>query len=989
MSRHSLGHIGDGGWWRRSIRGAGFVLLLALLGAADAAAQETGRIMGRVTTRSAAPLPGVQVYLLGTEQGTITNEDGRFVIPNVRPGAHQVRVERIGFGSVTQDVTVAAGQTSTVDFLMNEEALGLDEIVVTGTAGAARRREVGNTIAQINVADIASPPPNIDQLLQGRSAGLIVGQGNGSVGSGAQIRLRGAVSVSQSNQPIIYVDGVRVRSDSYARNISPTEGAGRGGNVTASPLNDINPNDIERIEVLKGSAASTLYGTEAAAGVIQIFTKRGSSGSPRWTLQVDQGFNELRPFAPDVDVRPPEEITAESPRGSYSYKLMNLEPYLRKGHRQKYALSVAGGGSALQYFISGQYDGNEGVLPLDLEEKTGLRGNFTFTPFSDLNVQVSTGYTRVDLSNTPAGNNAQGLILNAFRRERNYFSNGNPDTVRLVLNQDTRTRIDRYILGTTVNYQPTAAFTNKLTVGYDAALQDNRSLRPYGYRQEPLGKLYTGSNKYTTLTADFVSSYRLNLSEDINTTLSVGGQSVTEERFIVQAEGTRFAGPGDPDIDAASNRLSWEERVRVVNAGFFGQALLSLKDRYFLTFGVRVDGNSAFGDDLGLQSYPKVSGSYVISDEDFWSERLGVLKLRAAYGQSGRAPGTFDAVRTWVAEGYGGQPIYLPENLGNAELGPERTGETEFGFDWSLFDNRLATEFTWYRQRTKDALFNVRKPPSEGFALTQQENVGEIQNQGIELNVNASLVDMPDWGVDLGFNVYTNKSEVLDLGSAVPFAAGGGWVEVGQPVMVLRGVKIHNGERLEDPVNCESANYVPGNACYEMNVPIGPQQPTLVLGISPAVRLPKNIRLSARGEYMGGHYIYDGPTNEGVNRGIRWPTCADYYELTDNDRGNEATADRRYWCDSRFYQRGTRTWKADFFKLRDVTVQVPLGGLIPRTASSTLTVSAQNWYRWRNKDFPIFDPEMVPNTGFGNQNPSITEHIPPTSSIVASVRVVF
>jgi TonB-dependent starch-binding outer membrane protein SusC len=723
--------------------------------------------------------------------------------------------------------------------------------------------------------------------------------------------------------------------------------------------------------------------------VIQIFTKRGSSGSPRWTLQVDQGFNELRPFAPDVDVRPESEITAASPRGSYSYKLMNLEPYLRKGHRQKYALSVAGGGQALQYFISGQWDGNEGVLPLDLEEKTGIRGNFTFTPFTDLNVQVSTGYTRVDISNTPAGNNAQGLILNAFRRERNYFSNGDPDTVRLVLNQDTRTRIDRYIIGTTVNYQPTAEFTNKLTVGYDAALQDNRSLRPYGYRQEPLGKLYTGSNNFTTLTADFVSSYRLNLSEQFNTTLSLGGQSVTEETRRVEAEGVTFAGPGDPDIDAASNRLSWENRVRIVNAGFFGQALFSMKDRYFITVGMRVDGNSAFGEDLGLQSYPKISGSYVISDEDFWNDRLGVLKLRAAYGQSGRAPGTFDAVRTWTAQGYGGQPAYLPENLGNASLGPERTGETEFGFDWSVLDNRLATEFTWYRQLTTDALFNVRKPPSEGFALTQQENVGKIQNKGIELNILSTLVDLPTWGFDLGLNLYTNDSEVLDLGSAVPFAAGGGWVEEGLPVMVLRGARVINGERLENPVNCASSSYVPGNACYELDVPIGPQQPTLVVGISPAVRLPKNIRLSARGEYMGGHYIYDGPTNEGVNRGIRWPTCADYYQLTDNDRGAEATAERRYWCDSRFYQRGTRTWKADFFKLRDVTLQVPLGGLIPRTASSMLTVSAQNWYRWRNKDFPIFDPEMVSNTGFNNQNPQVTEHIPPMSSIVASVRVVF
>jgi hypothetical protein len=404
---------------------------------------------------------------------------------------------------------------------------------------------------------------------------------------------------------------------------------------------------------------------------------------------------------------------------------------------------------------------------------------------------------------------------------------------------------------------------------------------------------------------------------------------------------------------------------------------------------MRVDGNSAFGEDLGLQTYPKISGSYVMSDEDFWNPSLGVLKLRAAYGQSGRAPGTFDAVQTWTAIGYGGQPAYVPDNLGNANLGPERTGETEFGFDYAVFDNRLSAEFTYYKQKTSDALFNVRIPSSAGFATAQQENVGTIQNKGIELNVNAALIDKSSWGFDLGMNLYTNESEVLDLGGAVPFAAGNGWVEEGLPVMVLRGVEFVNGHMLQDPIRCTDPDYVAGNACFNVDVPLGPQQPTLVLGLSPVLRLPKGIRLSARGEYLGGHYIQDGPTNEGVNRGIRWPTCADYYELTDNDRGNEATAERRYFCDSRFYLRGTSRWKADFAKLRDVTLQVPLGGLIPRTANSTLTLSAQNWYRWRNDEFPIFDPEMVSNTGFGDQNSAITEHIPPTASFVASVRVVF
>ena len=974
--------------WR--LRGAVLSLLLASLAATPVTAQDNGRVTGQVTGRSGAPIAGVQVYIPATNQGTLTNEGGRFLITNVAPGTHTVRAERIGYQGVEQQITVEPGGSVVVDFTMQEQALGLDEIVVTGTAGAARRREVGNTVAQIDVTDLPAPPPNVDALLQSQAAGILVGQGNGSVGAGAQIRLRGAVSVSQSNQPIIYVDGVRVRSDAYARNISPTEGAGRGGNVTASPLNDINPADIERIEVLKGSAASTLYGTEAAAGVIQIFTKKGRTGEAQWTMQIDQGFNRLMPFAPDVDVRPPGDPTFDDvPQGQYSYKRLNMEPYLREGHRQKYALSVSGGGQALQYYMSGQFDSNEGVLPLDEEKKSAVRGNFTFSPLSMVTVQVNSGYTRTDISNTPAGNNAQGLILNAYRRERNYFSNGDPDTVRLVLNQETTTRIDRFILGGTVNVQPVDNWTNRLTIGYDQAVQDNRSLRPYGYRQLPTGFLYTANNTYTALTADFASNYQLGITDDLRTTISVGGQSVTTEDRRVQAQATNFAGPGDPDIDAGANRLSWETRERVVNAGFFGQALFNLRDRYFLTVGVRVDGNSAFGEDLGLQTYPKVSGSYIISDEPFWSPSLGVLKLRAAWGQSGRAPGTFDAVRTWDAVGYGGEPAYTPANLGNPDLGPERTSEMEIGFDWAVFDNRLSTELTWYRQRTTDALFNVRKPPSEGFALTQLENVGTIQNQGWELNLHAAILDRENWGFDLNANLYTNESEVLDLGAAVPFAAGGGWVEEGLPVMVLLGVKIHNGHLLEDPVRCTDEILAAGNACYELDVPLGPQQPTLTFGISPTLRMPRGITLSARAEYMGGHWIYDGPTNEAVNRGIRWPTCADYYRLTDAGNGDQATAERRYFCDGRFYQRGTMAWKADFAKIRDVTLQVPLGTLIPRTSSSMLTLSAQNFYRWRNKDFPIFDPEMVPNAGFGSQNPSITEHIPPAASFVASLRVSF
>jgi TonB-dependent SusC/RagA subfamily outer membrane receptor len=415
--------------------------------AAAQAGQATGSITGQVTSEANAPLSDVQVFLIGTQMGGLTAGNGRYFIRNVPAGAYRIQALRLGYAAVTQDVTVAAGQSMTVNFTLSQQALGLDEIVVTGTAGAARRREVGNSIVQIATADVAAASVNVDQLLQAQSPGVLVSASNGMSGSGAQIRLRGSISVSQTNQPLIYVDGVRVRSDPYDRNISPTEGAGRGGNVTASPLADINPSDIERIEIIKGSAASTLYGTQAAAGVIQIFTKRGSSGAPRWTLQVDQGFNREMPFAPDVDVRPANDPLPEGPRGEYSYKYMNMDPYLRDGYRQKYALGVAGGAQTLQYYLSGQLDDNEGVMPQDVEKKKGVRGNFTFTPFNALTVQVSSAYNRTDIQNTPSGNNAQGLTLNAFRRERNYFGNGDPELIRTIYEtQKHTTRIDRFIL---------------------------------------------------------------------------------------------------------------------------------------------------------------------------------------------------------------------------------------------------------------------------------------------------------------------------------------------------------------------------------------------------------------------------------------------------------------------------------------------------------------------------------------------------------------
>ena len=275
---------------------------LALLCAAPAHAQ-AGRITGVVTdAQSGGPVGEVQVYVVGSTLGTLTRSNGRYLILNVPPGSYELRAERIGFQAVTQSIDVPAEGTVTQDFAMSTEALGLDEIVVTGAAGAARRREIGNAIAQINLTDVPERQAAVSDLLQAAAPGVHVIGGSSEPAQGKQIRLRGNSSVAMSNQPIIYVDGVRIMDDAFPVVATPGTGLGRPSLITVTPLDMINPNDIERIEVIKGSAATTLYGTEASAGVIQIFTKRGSAGAPVWTAEIQQGTGWMQPFgAPGGD----------------------------------------------------------------------------------------------------------------------------------------------------------------------------------------------------------------------------------------------------------------------------------------------------------------------------------------------------------------------------------------------------------------------------------------------------------------------------------------------------------------------------------------------------------------------------------------------------------------------------------------------------------------------------------------------------------------
>jgi TonB-linked SusC/RagA family outer membrane protein len=995
----------------RTLRWLAGVSAVALCSVQSVAAQgSNGTVTGTVTGEAGQPIVGAQVSLPGTTLGGVTNGTGHYTIVNVPPKDYRLRAQHIGYKLTEFPISVAAGATVTHNFVMQTQVLSLDQVVITGTAGAARQREVGNSIATVDMANVEQPPSDVGQLLQGRTAGMTVTQSSAAAGSGSMIRLRGNVSVAMSNQPLVYVDGVRIRSDGYAKNV-PFNGSDlRSTNDVASPMNDIDPNDIERIEVIKGAAAATLYGTEAAAGVIQIFTKSGHAGKPQWSFQTDQGFYHELPFGPDPSSAPPDDTIPQVYRDSFPSRFAGLpnvgvsrsggtssylfiDPWLRNAPEHHYSLSVSGGGDALKYFVSGLTTDDDGVLPLDNERKQIARGNFSFTPVPNLLFDWNTSVTADNIHNTPAGNNAQGLTLNAFRRDRNYASNDRPEAMNALLNWDLTSAINHIVSGGTATWSPTVNLMNKFTFGYDRAQIENRNLRPYGFQPQPLGVLSDAVSTYQTLTLDYAGNYAIDVGRGLRTTVSWGGQGVTTDSRSTSAYDDNFPGPGNPVVGSGGDPLGQESRQRVVNAGGFGQALLGLKDRYFLTLGLRIDGNSAFGKNLGLQEYPKAAFSWVASDEHWWPKAISVMKVRSAWGESGRAPGAFDAVRTWTnasAGGWAGNPAFIPLNVGNPDLGPERTGELEFGFDATALDDRLNTSFTWFNRNITDALFSVRQIPSLGYDNSQLANVGKMQSHGLELTANYTVLRHRDWDWSVGGSIATNASKVKSLGGAPDFSIGtDAWIMQGQPIPVIRS----DNTCLTNPDATGSGGKLvvpqfatdPGTQCI-----YGANLPTHNYGMNTTLDLPHGIVIDARGEYEGGGYMYDGAGNAAVSRSVRWPGCYDTYKKQDLGQLDQITALQLVRCTPSLTRSDYWIYPSDYFKLRDVSLSIPIPAhYIPRASSARLTLSGHNVWKWVNKDFPTLDPETGNNGGYDSRVRSMLEQVPPPALFLMSLHLVF
>ena len=842
--------------FRRGGLVAGLALHFVLLPTSFLEAQQTGSVTGTVTdAASLRPVFDVRVFIAGAAVEAFTDVEGSYRLSEVPVGEVEMRLERLGYAPVVRTLQVAAAQISMVDFSLLVSAVALDELLVTAT-GLQRRRELGNAAVAIQVDEELerAAPVNLTGLLQGRATGVQVLQSSGTVGAASTIKIRGNGTISLSNTPLIYIDGARVSN-------SVQSGPGVGGQTT-SRLNDLTLEDIESVEIVKGPSAATLYGAEAAAGVIRITTKRGRSGITEWTVRSEWGANwddtdwpatvwnprsffdvlqdvsEL--FAPGDSPVPPGTNFATIPDTLYTMNLLgdgvggdtSYGTPWRTGVEQIYGISLRGGAQNVTYFLSGEFSGREGTLTNNESTERNFRANFNLFPSEKVDISLSTGYSYNRVSLPDNDNNSFGYIGVAmvgfpwdvpikradlvtrgefptcpFAYELHralvsagvasppleslsddncadnpFFSERTFDDVATLSNSQ---KIERLTVSATVDYSPLDFLTAAGTVGYDQFsdrtgffVPVNPDL-PFDDASRGLRSIGHGLNRLLTLEGNANATF--DISPELHTITSVGLQFF-RQKFESTGGTGRILPLGSSTVSSAVETEGFESSGETRTLGVFVQQLFGYRDRLFFTPGLRFDDSSAFGENLGGQAYPRVMASYVISEEDWFEDFVPgtfveSLRLRGAWGKSGKQPASFAALKllgprrvTFQGEDVAGLSLVGP---GNSGLKPERGQEVELGFEMDLLDGRLGLDFTWFRQTTKDAIVGRPLAPSTGYSGPLFTNIGEMTNRGVELGLSGVVLNTRDRRWDWRLNVSTAKGEVTDLDEHIIFGLSG------------------------------------------------------------------------------------------------------------------------------------------------------------------------------------------------------------------------
>ena len=771
-------------------------------------------ITGRVShAQSGQAVAAAQVFISALDLGALSEGSGTYTLGNVPAGTHTVSVQRIGFRAVEQSVTLGAGQTVQLNFQLEAQALVLDAIVVTGTAGGSQRRALGNAVSQVAMNDIVmiNPVSNVEQSLQGRIPGVMLMPSSvGGAGGGSRIRIRGNSSIGLPGDPIIFVDGIRL-NENRAR---------RHRYYSQSRLADFDPADIESIEIIKGPAAATLYGTEASDGVIQIVTKRGQVGAPVFEFSTELGENwfpqwpsyRRNSWAPNpllcgngVGPNPTlpcagvdqlfelDKIAEDIKRTDLPFDVNPAPALFQSGFIQRYNFSVRGGTPLIRYAFGINRKTEEGVVYWNRDERNSIRTSIGITASENLNILFNGSYNEGVWSPPEAiwgrefgfggrpttfFSGATGLQDLDKESKRGWRDGGAARFLPQRFHRSNTTKRSTWSIQS--NLTNFGWLRHRLTFGVDQVYERNVAFFPKEGTRRWWGSNGLRGDKTVgqldapvyTLDLSGTATFRFR-DDNLGSATSYGFQYYNKQQIFIETHGEQFAVPALGTVGAASVTEGDETFVENTTVGVYIQNQFDWDNRLFLTGAVRFDDNSAFGTDFNRATYPKVSAAWVLSEEDFWNvDFIDQFRLRGAWGAAGKQPDAFAATRLYrPLTGPGALPILSPDQFGNPELGPEKGQEFEVGFETTGFDGRISADFTYYNRKTIDAIVAQTLPPSSwpgeagAFAGgTQLVNIGQVSTWGTELALNAQIIREGPlrWDLDIAFTTQGNRID--DMG---------------------------------------------------------------------------------------------------------------------------------------------------------------------------------------------------------------------------------
>lgn len=983
------------------------LLLVALLLPMGLAAQNA-TITGAVRNQAQNPVRGASVSIPSMSIGTVTNDQGSYllVVPNGAGQQVTLHVEIIGYRSADITVTLTAG-TTREDITLVEEAIALDQIVVTGTAGRQERRAQAAQISTIDATEITdiAPVTSFQQLLQSRLPGVDVQAAGGTVGGTQVIRMRGQASLTLSNEPLIFIDGVRAnqRSDNLY-NV---------GGQERSRLNDLRPEDIENVEVIKGPAAAALYGADASAGVIQIITKRGRENS-NFTQSISAEYHALDWSwwnTPDnwascrsSDISNSDSVCFGKAVGDLvSDNPLERTDAIQQGFRRSINWQGQGGGTNHNYFLSIGADNEEGAFSNNTANNVSLRGNFAFQPTPKLRMEMGMGVIRAQTRFPRNDNDIYGwlggallgspLSVGTSSRDGWYAPNRQNEAISAYENFDTNVRATPRLQ---VNYSPFQWMTNRLTVGADLSRVEGKAFFPKndnGWYSgvNNTGVISQGREHYDRLTMDYLGNISNALTSTLSSDFSFGGQFISTRRDYTRAQGIGLTTNAAQAIDQAAQTTGGQTYSAQREIGVFGQWQVGYQDRLYVQFAGRLDKHSSFGADAGAFFSPKLGVSWVISDEPFWQNTMPVaistLRLRAAWGTTGRSPNqgalaTYTSSPFALADGSVGSGVEA-ENLGNPDLKPERGTEIEAGFEAGLFDERVGLEVTYFNKKGTDVILSRPLPSSAGFIQNQLVNIGEVSNAGFEVAANALVLATSNvsWNWRIGFN--TLKSEVVDLGGIEPYASG--WaqqVEEGYEPNAFFTRQVTSFILSDTDPNASicgtdgSGNFV--QCAIVTNDPEfkGNYLPTFEGNVSQQLTLFRNFRIYAQLDWKNNFMIYNNTDQfreRQFGQGERWVRRNDpTFDQTDEERIRRFGPFYEEDLDANGNPLGTYSAVSagsvddayveagDFTRFRELSITYTLPSSIVQyvraSGSATLTVGGRNLALWTDYNGP--DPEV-------------------------------